>query len=72
MYLARPNLNKDMALPSLEQESDLSMSLSQDFTPHTSPSKEATEDVQVYADPPPSLNHFFKFEEVKTLRNLVS
>ena len=32
-YLARPNLNNDMSLPSLEQESDLHLSLFRDLAP---------------------------------------
>jgi len=35
-YLARPNLNDDMPLPSLEQENDLTTSLSPDLAPHAS------------------------------------
>jgi len=51
-YLTRPNLNDDIPLPSLHQESDYPMSLSQDLVPHTSSSTDVTEDILVSADPP--------------------
>jgi len=35
-YLARPDLHDDMPFPSLEQESDLLMSLSSDIAPEPS------------------------------------
>jgi len=62
-YLARPNLNDDMPLPSLEQESDLPLSLSPDLAPEFSTPTDATEDFLVSAIPPATLNDSFKFED---------
>jgi len=41
-----------MPLPSVEQESDLPISLSQHLTPYTSLPKDVTEVVLLYAYPP--------------------
>jgi len=51
-----------MPLPSLEQESELPMSLSQDLAPYTSSPKDVTEDILVYADPPILFNDSCEFE----------
>ena len=61
-YLARPHLNDVMALPSLEQESDLPTSLSLHLAPHPSSLKDATENVPVYAHPPVPFNDSYEFE----------
>jgi len=61
-YSARPDLNEDMYLPSLDQESDLAMSLSLDLASCTSSPKGITADVLVSADPPTMLNDFCEFD----------
>jgi len=61
-YSARPNLNEDMSLPSLDQESDLPISLSPDFASRTSSPKGITNDVLVSANPLTTLNDFCEFE----------
>jgi len=59
-----------MPLPSLEQESDLPMSLSYDLTPHTSSPKDVPEDVLISSDPPTTLNDFCEFQEGEDFENL--
>ena len=71
-YLARSNLNDDMPLPSLEQESSLPTSLSPNITAHTSSAEDVTEDVLVYTDPLPLLVTYVNLRRVKTLGILVS
>jgi len=61
-YSARPDLNEDMYLPNLEQERDLSMSLSTDLAPCTSSPKDVTEDILVYIDLSTTLNDFCEFD----------
>ena len=50
-----------MYLPSLDQESDLHMSLSPELAPRTNSPKGITDNVLVYVDPPTSLNDFCEF-----------
>jgi len=52
-YSARPDLNEDMYLPSLDQESDLHMSLSPELAPRTNSPKGITNDVLVVPTYPP-------------------
>jgi len=49
-YSARPGLNEDEYLPSLDQESNLLMSLSHDLAPRTNSPKAITDDVLVSND----------------------
>lgn len=65
----RPDLHDDMPLPSLEPDSDLPMSVSQDLSPHTSSPKGITEDVLVSADPLAPFNHSSEFEVGEDLEN---
>jgi len=58
-----------MPLPSLEQESDLPVSLSPNLALHTSSPKDVTEDVLVSANPPTPFNHSHEFEVVEDLKN---
>lgn len=56
-----------MSLPSLDQESDLPLSLSLDLTPTTNSPKDVTDDVLLYAYPPTTFNDSFEFEEGRDL-----
>jgi len=67
--LARPNLNEDMLLPSLEQESSLLTSLSQDLVPRICSPKDVTVDIPVSCDPPAPFNHSCEFEAAEGLEN---
>jgi len=67
--LARSNLNDDMPLPSLEQESSIPTSLSQDLAPHTSSAKGITKDVVVSSNPPALFHHSREFEEGEDLKS---
>jgi len=71
-YLARPYLNNDMPLPSVEQEGYFLTSLPQDLAPHTSSPMDITEDVLVSADPPAPFIILVSLRRVKTLRVLVN
>ena len=51
-----------MPLPSLEQENDLPMSLSQDLASHTSSPMEVTDDILVPFEPPAPFNNSSEFE----------
>ena len=62
-YLARPNLNEDMPLPSQEQESGLPIPLSRDLAPHSSSPKHLIEDILISANPPTTLHDSFEFKE---------
>jgi len=62
-YSARPTLNEEMPLPSLDQESDFPLSLSPALAPEFSSPTDIIEDVLVSADPPTTLNDSFVFEE---------
>ena len=64
-YSARPNLNEDIYLPSLDQDSDLPISLSPDLASRISSPKGITDDVLVFTDPPTTLNDFCEFEVVE-------
>ena len=68
-YLARSNLNDDMPLPSLEQDSSLPTSLSPDIASHTSLPKDVTEDVLVYTNSPAPFNHSCEFEVGEDFEN---
>jgi len=61
-YVARPNLKEDMPLPSLEPQSDIPTSLSQDLAPHTSLPKDATDDILISFDPPALFYYSCEFE----------
>ena len=61
-YSARPDLNENMCLPSLEQESDLPQSLSRDLAPCPNSPKGVTDDVLVSVDLPTTLNDFHELE----------
>jgi len=71
-YLARPNVNDVVPLPSLEQESDSPLSLSPDLEPVPSSDKDITDDVLIYADPPVPFNYTCEFEVDEHLTLLVS
>jgi len=61
-YYARTCLNEDMYLPSLDQESELPMSLSPDFASLTSSPKDVTTEVLAYPDPPAPFTQSHEFE----------
>ena len=58
----RPDLNENMCLPSLEQESDIPQSLSIDLAPCPNSPKGVTDDVLVSVDLPTTLNDFHELE----------
>jgi len=58
-----------MPLPSLEQESDLPMSVSPNHAPHTNSHKIITDDVLVFSNLPTILNDSFEFEVGEDLVN---
>jgi len=62
-YSARPNLNEEMPLPYLDQESDFLLSLSPALAPEFSSPTDVIEDVLIFANPPTTLNAYFEFEE---------
>jgi len=68
-YLARPNLNDDMPLPSLEQESDPPLSLFPNHAPELSSSMDALEDFLISVVPPITFNDSTEFEESKALES---
>jgi len=59
---ARPDLNENMSLPSLEQENDLRKSLLTDLAPCIGSTDNVIEDILVYVDIPTTLNDFREFE----------
>ena len=61
-YSARPDLNEDMYLASLDQETNLPMSLSLDLVSLTSLPKNVTAYVFAYADPPVPFSHSREFK----------
>ena len=62
-YLARPDLNNDVPLPSIEQEEDFPNSLSFDLAAHISSPNDITEDVLVSVNPPTPFYESFEFED---------
>ena len=68
-YQFRSNLQDVIPLPSLEQESDLRISLSQDLASHSSSPKDVTEDILIFVDPPAPFNHSCEFEVDEDLGN---
>ena len=68
-YLARPDLNNDMPLPSVEQGVDFLTSLSQDLAPHTSLPMDVTKDALVSADSPAPSHYSREFEEGEDLES---
>ena len=62
-YSAKPPLNEEMPLPSLDLESDFPLSLPPTLAPEFSSPTDVIEDVPVSANPPTTLNDSFDFEE---------
>jgi len=61
-YSARPDLNENMCLPNLEQESHLPTFISFDLASLTSTPKNVIEDILVYVNLPTTLNDFCEFD----------
>ena len=68
-YQSRSILHDVMPWPSLEPETEVHISLSSNFATHTSSQKDITHDVLIFANPPSSLNHSCKFEDVEDFEN---
>jgi len=74
-YLGRPDLHDVMSFPSLEREDDLPMSLSPNFAPEPSLSKEVTKDVPIFPSHLPFLPNLLSLrggeEDLKSANELV-